>query len=572
MVAEFAIPKRGVEYVFYVSLVSQADTKLLKANPTLASGDVKISKDGGTEANLNTLPTITPASGKHVKVTVSATEMTADNISIVFSDAAGAEWCDLEINIQTATRALEDLAWPETAGRSIRVESDGMVHADLKEWLGSAPSALQSGRVDSYVGAMADGVMAAAKFAAGAFDAVWSVTTRILTAGTNIVLAKGTGITGLNDLSAAQVNTEADAALADAGVTTTRTAFLDKLNVSGNVASSAEVTSIQNNTRVVRAVPSIIERPDSGTFVLRIELLCYDDVGNMEAPDSAPTISVVNQAGTSRNANLDSGTMTLVSTGRYRSTYTVDTIHDLEELLFEFAVVEGGNTRTYVNVAQVVDTTAIDFTAADRTDLQTVLARADVAISTRATPAQVGTEAAAALAAVGVTSTVTGRIDAAITSRMATFSYTSPLDAAGVRTAIGLSLANLDEQLGDIPTVAEFEARSITSASYATAANVAAVPDAVWDEALSGHATGGSAGAILSELLDGIPAAVLDAPDGLETGVTVRQGFKAMAAAIAGVYVPGLTTVFKAVGNPSTTRISAATPADGGRTSVTLSL
>jgi hypothetical protein len=45
--------------------------------------------------------------------------------------------------------------------------------------------------------------------------AVWGAATRLLTAGTNIVLAKGTGVTGFNDLSAAQVNAEADTALAD---------------------------------------------------------------------------------------------------------------------------------------------------------------------------------------------------------------------------------------------------------------------------------------------------------------------------------------------------------------------
>lgn len=44
---------------------------------------------------------------------------------------------------------------------------------------------------------------------------VWAVTTRLLTAGTNISLAKGTGITGFNDLSAAQVNSEVDTALSD---------------------------------------------------------------------------------------------------------------------------------------------------------------------------------------------------------------------------------------------------------------------------------------------------------------------------------------------------------------------
>ena len=37
---------------------------------------------------------------------------------------------------------------------------------------------------------------------------VWAVATRLLTAGTNIVLAKGVGVTGFNDISTAQVNAE----------------------------------------------------------------------------------------------------------------------------------------------------------------------------------------------------------------------------------------------------------------------------------------------------------------------------------------------------------------------------
>lgn len=51
--------------------------------------------------------------------------------------------------------------------------------------------------------------------AAGVAAAVWSAATRVLTAGTNISLAKGTGVTGFNDLSAADVNAEVDTALAD---------------------------------------------------------------------------------------------------------------------------------------------------------------------------------------------------------------------------------------------------------------------------------------------------------------------------------------------------------------------
>lgn len=68
--------------------------------------------------------------------------------------------------------------------------------------------------VTGAVGSVAAGGITAASFAANALDAVWSVATRLLTAGTNIVLAKGTGVTGFNDLSAAQVNTEVVDALA----------------------------------------------------------------------------------------------------------------------------------------------------------------------------------------------------------------------------------------------------------------------------------------------------------------------------------------------------------------------
>lgn len=99
-------PIRGQQYIFYVELPSQTTPSIMQVNPTLASGDVKISKDGGATANLNTLPAVTPASGKAVKVTVSATEMDADNVSITFSDAAGAEWCDVFINLQPSSLLL----------------------------------------------------------------------------------------------------------------------------------------------------------------------------------------------------------------------------------------------------------------------------------------------------------------------------------------------------------------------------------------------------------------------------------------------------------------------------------
>lgn len=47
-----------------------------------------------------------------------------------------------------------------------------------------------------------------------------------------------------------------------------------------------------------------------------------------------------------------------------------------------------------------------------------------------------------------------GRIDVATSTRLASASYTTPLDAAGTRSAIGLASANLDTQIGTLATAA----------------------------------------------------------------------------------------------------------------------
>lgn len=116
-------PKKNAEFIFYVSLVSQASSPSFQTNPTLAAGDVKVSTDGGAFGNISTLPAVTPAGGVSVKVTVSAAEMNGDNVVIVFQDAAGAEWHDLMINLQPATRQIDDLAyWDEVLENTLTAE------------------------------------------------------------------------------------------------------------------------------------------------------------------------------------------------------------------------------------------------------------------------------------------------------------------------------------------------------------------------------------------------------------------------------------------------------------------
>jgi len=102
-------PQKGVEYITYVTLISQANIKVFQSNPTLAAGDVTVTTDGNAVTNLDTLPVVDPAGSVFVKVTVSATEMNGANTAIRLHDVAGAEWCDLGINIQTSAATLEGL-------------------------------------------------------------------------------------------------------------------------------------------------------------------------------------------------------------------------------------------------------------------------------------------------------------------------------------------------------------------------------------------------------------------------------------------------------------------------------
>lgn len=76
-------------------------------------------------------------------------------------------------------------------------------------------------------------------------DKVWGTATRLLTAGTNIVLAKGVGITGFNDLSAADVRTAVGLGSANLdtqlGLLATASALT---TVGGNVTSIKTVTDL----------------------------------------------------------------------------------------------------------------------------------------------------------------------------------------------------------------------------------------------------------------------------------------------------------------------------------------
>ena len=129
--ATYVPPKKNTELIFYMDLVSQTNGKIFQVNPTLAAGDVLVSTDGGATSNLDTLPTVTPAGGTSIKVTVSATEMNGDSIKLTFHDATGAEWCDAATTISTSAQTLDGIRqiltgkWEIVNNQLIMYDTDG---------------------------------------------------------------------------------------------------------------------------------------------------------------------------------------------------------------------------------------------------------------------------------------------------------------------------------------------------------------------------------------------------------------------------------------------------------------
>ena len=269
----YVTPKKNTAFKFYVSLVDQSNTKLTKANPTIAAGDFKVSTDGGAFANLTTLPSANPAAGRAVMIDLATTEMNGDNIVVQCVDAAGAEWCDLIVNIQTSARQIDDLAYPATTGRFMVVDASGLVDANMVKvgptGSGTAqtagdimadtndiqtrlPAALVSGRMDVSVGAMAANVLTAAATAA---DFTTEVTA------------------GLSTLDAAGVRTAVG--LASANLDTQLTTIDDFLDT--------EVAAIKAKTDNLPASPASTTNITAGTITTVTNLTNAPTAGDLTA-------------------------------------------------------------------------------------------------------------------------------------------------------------------------------------------------------------------------------------------------------------------------------------------------
>jgi hypothetical protein len=194
--------------------VDDTDGKTAETGLSIAASDIRISKNGANIVAKNS------GGGTHDElgyytVTFNSTDTDTVGHLKVVCRMSGA--LVVEDEFWVLEEAIYDALYADGAtgllpanvtqfGGSNGTFDGGRPEVNATHWGGTAVAAANV-LIDGAITAakIANDAFSAAKFAAGAFDAVWSVAARLLTAGTNIVLEKGTGVTGFTDLDAAGV-------------------------------------------------------------------------------------------------------------------------------------------------------------------------------------------------------------------------------------------------------------------------------------------------------------------------------------------------------------------------------
>lgn len=227
-----------------------------KTGLTITQPDIRLKKNGGAWAQKNAAQTLSHEENGWYEVTLDATDTNTLGVLMLAVAEAGAlqvwhEFMVVPANVwdswfgsdlqqvdvaqfgnangtfasgrpEVNTTHAAGTAWGSGAITAAAIATDAITAAKIAaNAIGSseiADGAITAAKIAANAitaAKIADGAIDAATFASGALDGVWSTATRVLTAGTNIVLAKGTGVTGFNDLDAAGVRSAVGLASAD---------------------------------------------------------------------------------------------------------------------------------------------------------------------------------------------------------------------------------------------------------------------------------------------------------------------------------------------------------------------
>lgn len=350
---------------------------------------------------------------------------------------------------------------------------------------------------------------------------VWGATTRTLSSGANIALAKGTGITGFNDITAASVWGVArsgnqttgtfgeyiDAAVSDAG------GGLDAAGVRaavGLAAANLDTQLAAIDDYLDTEVAAIKAKTDNlpAAFPADFASLAIDASGRVQV-----------QYGTSTGQiNLSGGNLAAA-------------VPAVSGNVLGKVLGGGGSTITGPGVWALDDSGAALPTAS---------------------------EIAAAVRDVDNTTPAADSLGAAVNA-----SASGGLDPQDVADLV-VAAIDLDASLASLQSHGDSTWSTATGFSTHTAADVWAVATRT--------ITGGTVSAVSDKTGYSLASSGLDSV-AIETGVNARQALSVVLASAAGVLSGAATSSITIQGgNVATTRITATTDADGNRTAVTLSL
>lgn len=192
---------------------------------------------------------------------------------------------------------------------------------------------------------------------AGLSGSLATISGNLLTVQNNLSTVSGNVTTVSNNLNTVSGN-----------LTTTN----NTLNtVSGNVTTNynstiSAIQNVQNSTFIAAAIPTILEIPDTGSVTVPVTVAISNDVGQAVNIDGSlmPSGTLTNDAGADLTSRLSAWSNP--ATGKYVVNYTNASGHAIEGLHWELLATVSGNMYRYPGFTQLVDTTAVDFTAADR--------------------------------------------------------------------------------------------------------------------------------------------------------------------------------------------------------------
>ncbi len=225
-----------------------------------------------------------------------------------------------------------------------------------------------------------------------------------------------------------------------------RAGYLDNLNVGGAVATAAAVANIQNNTFIGTNIPQMQERPDAGSITVPIVIFINDETGSPADATGTPAVALTDDAGNDLSARLS--VVSHPATGKYTLDLTVTSADELEGLHWEITATVNTKARRFVATTALVDTTAVDFTSTDRTNLGTILSKVTPLPGDPADASDVAAAIAAAVTAINTNVDVNEtKIDATKTVVDAINAALASLATAAALTAVKLVTDRLSAML-----------------------------------------------------------------------------------------------------------------------------